>query len=263
MSENLHVKVTGNGSSNLILLHGLFGAGNNLGQLARAFRDDFTVYSVDLPDHGKSPWSSVPSIEGYAKAVAHWLIEHDLPQAIVVGHSLGGKVAMQLALDFPFLVQKLVILDIAPITYSSRHDSVFRALNAVSDARVTSRTDARAILAHYLEEPRVADFLLTNAELGADGVLKWRFNLPGLQSGYERILGEVKASGEDISPVSAPTLVLRGELSDYVNEPYERLFAPLFSVFDVRTVIGAGHWLHQEKTAEVYREAQRFIDRKV
>ena len=106
MAENLNVKVTGSGDKRLVLLHGLFGSANNLGQLARAFKEDYVVYSVDLPDHGKSPWLSEASVQVYAQALAAWLAENEIGQSRVIGHSLGGKVAMQLALD-PLLSKSL------------------------------------------------------------------------------------------------------------------------------------------------------------
>ena len=130
MAENLHVKVSGEGEANLVLLHGLFGSANNLGQLARAFKGDHRVLSVDLPDHGKSAWLSSSSVETYSESVAQWLIENGIEHCKVIGHSLGGKVAMQLALDHPSLVERLVVLDIAPVAYPSRHDDVFNALKS-------------------------------------------------------------------------------------------------------------------------------------
>ena len=95
MAQNLNVKVTGSGEKRLVLLHGLFGSANNLGQLARAFKEDYVVYSVDLPDHGKSPWLPEASVQVYAQALAAWLAENEIGQSRVIGHSLGGKVAMQ------------------------------------------------------------------------------------------------------------------------------------------------------------------------
>lgn len=260
MAENLNVKVTGNGDSNIVLLHGLFGSANNLGQLARAFTDNHQVYSVDLPDHGRSPWLPASSVGVYAEVVADWLTRNEVRQSRVIGHSLGGKVAMQLALDYPSLVEKLVVLDIAPVSYPSRHDNVFKSLRAVLTGRVSSRTDARAIMVPLLDEPRVADFLLTSARLNDVGLIEWRFNLEGLQAGYANILGSIASNREADGTFQGPMLVLRGELSDYVDSDSGDEFLPQFPQVDVVTVSGAGHWLHQEEAQAVEKVVRHFFD---
>ena len=107
MNIELHDSVLGDGPD-VVLLHGLFGQGSNLGSIARALQTEFRVHSPDLPDHGHSPWTDDPSIAGYAEAVGHWMATRDIPRAHVLGHSLGGKVAMELALSYPSLVDKLV-----------------------------------------------------------------------------------------------------------------------------------------------------------
>ena len=260
MAENLHVKVSGEGASNLVLLHGLFGSANNLGQLARAFNEDHRVFSVDLPDHGKSAWLTDASVEAYSEAVATWLRNNDITQCRVIGHSLGGKVAMQLALDYPSLVERLVVLDIAPVSYPSRHDNVFSALRAVLAEQVTSRVEAKAVMAPLLDEPRVADFLLTSARVGEGGSIEWRFNLEGLQSGYANILGAISPANKVTGVFPRPMLVLRGELSDYVSDESGDEFSSFFSEVYVVTVSGAGHWLHQEEAEVVQKAVRQFFD---
>ena len=260
MAENLHVKVSGEGASNLVLLHGLFGSANNLGQLARAFKEDHRVFSVDLPDHGKSAWLTYASVEAYSEAVATWLLNSGVEQCRVIGHSLGGKVAMQLALDYPSLVERLVVLDIAPVSYPSRHDNVFSALRAVLAEQVTSRVEAKAVMTPILDEPRVADFLLTSARASEDGSIGWRFNLEGLQSAYKKILGAISPTVRGTKVFPRPVLVLRGELSDYVSDDSGDEFSSFFSEVDVVTVSGAGHWLHQEEAEVVQKVVRQFFD---
>ena len=178
MAEQLHVKTSGEGDSNVVLLHGLFGSGNNLGQIARGLKEDHRVHSVDLPDHGRSDWLSQPSIQGYANCVAAWMDDQQLSNCCVIGHSLGGKVAMQLAINRPELIKRLVILDISPMAYTvRRHDHIFAGLNAVKAAGVKTRADAREVLLAHIEESSVADFLLTSAYTDESGLIDWRFNL--------------------------------------------------------------------------------------
>ena len=260
MAENLNVKVSGEGCSHLVLLHGLFGSANNLGQLARAFKGEYRVLSVDLPDHGRSSWLAAPSVEAYAEVVATWLIDNGIEQSKVIGHSLGGKVAMQLALDYPLLVERLVILDISPLSYPSRHDNVFSALRAVLAAGVTSRGEAKSVMEPLLDEPRFADFLLTSAQLSNDGTIEWRFNLEGLQAGYKNILAAIAPTRDTGGMFPGSVLVLRGELSDYVTNNSQDAFLSFFSHVDVVTVLGAGHWLHQEEAAFVHKAVRYFFD---
>ena len=144
MADQLHVKTAGEGDVDVVLLHGLFGSGNNVGQLARGLRDDCRVHTIDLPDHGRSAWLPSASIQAYAHSVASWLDERKLSECFVVGHSLGGKVAMQLAVNRPDLIAGLVVLDISPVAYTvRRHDHIFEALRTATASRPQTRAEAR------------------------------------------------------------------------------------------------------------------------
>ncbi len=255
MSEGLQVKVTGEGYKPLVLLHGLFGSGQNLGQLARGLADSFTVYSVDLPDHGRSPWSDSCSIDSYADTLIEWLTNTIAEPVHLAGHSLGGKVAMAIARQRPALVTKLVILDIAAVDYPSRHDAVFRALRAVEQARLASRSEARALMTTILDEPRIADFLLTNAVIDAEAGLQWRFNLSGIQSGYPNLL----VAGDYPHGFAGPTLLMRGAQSDYVTDESIERMKTLFPLLSAITIGDAGHWLHQEQTESVLQAFRTFL----
>lgn len=255
MSEGLQVKVTGEGYKPLVLLHGLFGSGQNLGQLARGLADSFTVYSVDLPDHGRSPWSDSCSIDSYADTLIEWLTNTIAEPVHLAGHSLGGKVAMAIARQRPALVTKLVILDIAAVDYPSRHDSVFRALRAVEQARLASRSEARALMTTILDEPRIADFLLINAVIDAEAGLQWRFNLSGIQSGYPNLL----VAGDYPHGFAGPTLLMRGAQSDYVTDESIEKMKSLFPLLSAITIGDAGHWLHQEQTESVLQAFRTFL----
>jgi len=254
VSEGLQVRVTGEGDKPLILLHGLFGSGQNLGQLARGLSDSFTVYSVDLPDHGRSAWSDECSIDSYADTLMGWLNNTIAEPVDLVGHSLGGKVAMAIARQRPALVAKLVILDIAAVDYPSRHDSVFRALRAVEQANLASRSEARELMTTILDEPRIADFLLTNAVVDPAG-LRWRFNLNGIQSGYPNFL----VAGEYPHGFAGPTLLMRGAQSDYVSDESIEKMKNLFPLLSAITIDSAGHWLHQEQTELVLQAIRTFL----
>mgnify|MGYP003324903524 FL=1 len=260
MAEQLHVKTSGEGDSNVVLLHGLFGSGNNLGQLARGLKEGHRVHSVDLPDHGRSEWLPQASIQSYARCVAAWMDDQQLTNCCVIGHSLGGKVAMQLAVNRPELLQRLVILDISPMAYTvRRHDHIFAGLNAVKASGVKTRADAREVLLEHIDEAPVADFLLTSAYTGDSGLTDWRFNLAQLEADYRHMLSGIEVQEARGLPCQIPSLVVRGANSGYVPKNTKQDFSHLFGVLNVVTVKNAGHWLHQEQTETVLSIILRFI----
>ena len=191
MSITLHDSVIGEGPD-VVLLHGLFGQGSNLGGIARALQDEFRVHSPDLPDHGHSEWMAEASIPAYADAIAQWMEERHLPAAHFVGHSLGGKVAMQLALTQPALVDKLVIADIAPVAYPPSHEGVFAGMAAVAGAGCKNRQEAGAILAEHVAEEGVRQFLLLSLMKTEDGTFAWRLNREGLEKHYPEFRAAVE-----------------------------------------------------------------------
>lgn len=254
MTVRLHHTRSGEGSP-VVLLHGLFGSGSNLGALARALQDSRAVYSVDLPDHGRSGWLDELTLANMASSVGAWMAHQGLPSAQFVGHSLGGKVAMQLALAQPRLVSSAVVADIAPVDYPPHHDGVFAALDAVAAAQCTSRQAAQAMMARHLEELQVIQFLLTSLRREADGVYRWRFNLEGLKRGY----GAVRAAPAAAAPYPGPVLFIKGGESDYIREEHRSRILHLFPRASVKIMPGCGHWLHAERPGLFNSLVRRFV----
>ncbi len=260
MAEQLHVKTSGEGDSNIVLLHGLFGSGNNLGQIARGLREQHRVHSVDLPDHGRSDWLPQATIQAYARCVASWMDDQQLMNCSVIGHSLGGKVAMQLAVNRPDLMARLLVLDISPMAYTvRRHDHIFAGLNAVKAARTKTRAEAREILLRHVDEPEIADFLLTSAHVNSSAVIDWRFNLAQLEADYRQMLSGIEVQEAKSLPCQLPVLVVRGADSNYVAKTTKQDCAHLFGALSMVTVKNAGHWLHQEQTETVLAIIRRFL----
>jgi esterase len=171
----------------------------------------------------------------------------------VLGHSLGGKVAMQLALRYPERVQRLAIADIAPVGYAPHHQAIFAGLQAIDLVHLRQRSDAEPILAQFIEEPAVRLFLLKS--LYRDGEqFRWRFNLPVLIDSYRELLAA--PHGE---PFNGPTLFIKGELSDYIVAEYEPAIRKLFPNFTFKSIAGTGHWLHAEKPAAFNKLIQQFL----
>lgn len=228
----------------VLLLHGLFGAGDNLGALAKALMDEFRVVQVDLRNHGRSPHSNVMSFAAMAADIALLQDTLGIERSHVLGHSLGGRVAMQLALHDAARVQRLVVADIAPVAYAPHHAEIFAALQTLDLENIANRGEVDAQLARSIPEIGVRQFLLKSLYKDGD-VWRWRFNLPVLQSNYAEI-----TVAQDGEPFMGPTLFIRGELSDYIQPKYEEAMRALFPRFELKMIAAAGHWLHGEKPEE-------------
>lgn len=249
----LHFKVAGDGEP-LILLHGLFGSLENLGAVARLLASDFKVYSVDLPNHGRSAHQDRVGLAQMARAVSHWMAEIDLREAALIGHSLGGKVAMEVALTHPKRVASLVVIDIAPVRYPPRHQDVFAGLNAVELSALASRADADAALAAHVQDPAVRSFLLKNL-VKSDVGFQWRMHLADIKRQYPQLIDENRTDAVCL----APTLFLKGGASDYIRAEHQQAIARRFPQAEFKVVANAGHWLHAEKPELTVTLIRKFL----
>lgn len=249
----LNFKKSGRGPS-LVLIHGLFGSLENLGGIARLLQDQFTVYSVDLPNHGRSPHSNPSSLPLMSEQVAQWMATEGLHDVYILGHSLGGKVGMELALTHPALVRKLVVMDIAPIAYGAHHDDVFSGLLALEPETLASRKEADEKLAAYVPELPVRSFLLKNLNKTPDG-FQWRMNLPTLHRCYAQL---IQANKADVV-FDKPTLFLKGGNSPYIREEHREAILSRFPKTQLKVVANTGHWLHAEKPEIVAKLAEKFL----
>ncbi|MFK7831025.1 MAG: alpha/beta fold hydrolase [Congregibacter sp.] len=250
----LYATVRGAGAP-VILLHGLFGMGSNLGALARALEPAYEVHQLDLPNHGRSYWSARMDITEMADAVSRYIQQHlsgRVPR--VAGHSLGGKVAMQLALSHPEQVAALVMADIAPLSYAASHANVFAAIGAVRDAPPSSRKDAATLMTAHVEEEGVRQFLLLSLKRDRDGLYRWRFNVEGLQENYAEML-RAPLGG----PFLGPALSIYGALSAYVGATGEVATRALFPSAQFHVVADTGHWLHAEKPEAFNLQVLHFL----
>ncbi|MFW5745813.1 MAG: alpha/beta fold hydrolase [Spirochaetota bacterium] len=238
----------------LVMLHGLFGSGDNLRGLGRAFEDRFTVVYPDLPNHGDSPHSDDVGYGVLAEAVATLVERGDFPRVAVAGHSMGGKVAMRLALDRPDLVAALVVLDMAPRRYEPSHGAIFDALLALPVDEVESRADADRMLADAIPSRPVRSFLLKNL-VKEDGAYRWRLNLPVLKREYVTILG-----WEGEGAFEGPALFVGGAKSKYLDPARDDdLVRAHFPQARIEMLDGAGHWIHSERPDDVRRLMSDFL----
>ena len=236
----------------LLIAHGLFGSGRNWGAVAKRLAADRRVVTVDMRNHGDSPWSDDHTYPALAADLAEVLEETGAP-ADVLGHSMGGKAAMVLALTRPDLVRRLIVADIAPAAYGHSQSHLIAAMRAVDLSRVSRRSEADAQLAEHVETPGVRAFLLQSLDVQEKC---WRLNLDALERQMDLITGWPEIGGR----FDGPTLFLSGAASDYVQPEHHATIRALFPDAGFRQVEGAGHWLHAEKPRAVEAEVRDFLE---
>lgn len=247
---------SGEGEHCIVLLHGLFGQVRNLGALARALSARYRVISIDLPGHGDSPHANRYTHATMAESVHRTLVALQLQHYMLLGHSLGGKVAMRLALAYPDAVRRLMVLDIAPVQYEPRHEQVFNALLQVEPEKLRSRSEADEVLARSLPEPAMRQFLLQNLRRSDNGYA-WKCDLEGLRGSYAALSAAVEAGNGN--PYARPALFLGGGRSDYLLPEHEPLLHALFPAARLEFLPNAGHWLHAEAPSKCAELALKFF----
>ncbi len=254
----LHYRESGQGAP-LVILHGLFGTLDNWQTLARRWAEvGYRVISVDLRNHGRSPHSPEHTYTAMAEDVLGLFDQLGLgPDTTLLGHSMGGKVAMRFALDYPNRLSKLIVVDIAPRASDMRHqDEILAGLNAVDFTQCNGRQAADDALARHISNFGVRQFLLKNLYRQDDNSFAWRINLPVLTA-------EMAAIGTEITgtqPFLKPALFINGGTSDYIDATDKLHGIPaLFPNSQVATVLDAGHWVHSEKPDEVFGLVQDFM----
>lgn len=240
----------------LVLIHGLFGNLDNLAVIRRHFQKTCNVVSIDLPDHGESPHTQGFSFRECAEGIAAIIENTEAKQVHLLGHSLGGKAAMMTALHYPTLIRALIVADIAPVTYSARHNDIIRGLRNVDLDKVTKRSDADKQLAQIITEPGIRQFLLKSLYQDDKSNWQWRFNLEGIAAHYDAIRSWPDTDLE----FTKDTLFIKGSRSDYLSSAYKDNVMRLFPTAKARVIDGAGHWLHAEKPEAFNRVVERFLD---
>ncbi|HAT2783156.1 esterase [Citrobacter koseri] len=243
-AQNLH------NNSPIVLVHGLFGSLDNLGVLARDLVADHDIIQVDMRNHGLSPRDPVMDYPAMAQDLLDTIDAEGIEKATFIGHSMGGKAVMALTALAPERIDQLVAIDIAPVDYHvRRHDEIFAAINAVTDAGAETRQQAATVMRQHLQEEGVIQFLLKSF---IDG--EWRFNVPVLWEQYPHIVG-----WETIPAWDRPALFIPGGNSPYVTEAYRHDLLAQFPQARAHVIAGAGHWVHAEKPDAVLRAIRRYL----
>lgn len=241
-------------SPTLVFIHGLFGDMNNLGVIARAFSDHYDVLRLDLRNHGHSFHAKAMNYALMAEDVLAVIRHLDLKKVILIGHSMGGKTAMKLTALAPDLVEKLIVIDIAPVAYGNHgHQDVFNALFAVKAAQPATRQAAKPILEQHIQDPDVVQFMLKSFDAGSPDY--FRFNLTALFDNYPHLM--------DWEPVhsNTPTLFIKGGNSNYIQSKDSEIILEQFPHATSFTINGCDHWVHAEKPDFVIRAIERFLNK--
>ncbi len=234
-----------------LIVHGLYGSARNWGVIAKRLSSETQVVAVDMRNHGQSPHLPSHSYTDMAADLAA-VIEHLGAPAAVIGHSMGGKASMVLSLTRPELVSRLLVADIAPVTYSHTQLPFIRAMQAVDVGAVTTRGDVDAQLATSVDDPTLRSFFTQSFDLASRS---WRLNLDVLAAEMDKIIGFPEISGV----YTGPTLFLSGADSDYVTRDHRPTITGLFPSARFAKIPGAGHWLHAEKPREFEAAARAFL----
>lgn len=258
MKELLHSKIYGAGNSGipLVVLHGLFGMADNWGSFGRSFGEKRQIHLLDLRNHGRSFHSDGMSIEDMVDDLRTYISSIGVEKVLLLGHSLGGKVAMQFAFDHPTEVEKLIIADIAPKAYPPHHEDIFNALCAVDIENMDNRKDVQTKLESYLDDPGVIQFLLKNVYIQENRKLGWRFNLDVLKHKYAEFI----TVGIKPGVYTGPTLFLAGEKSRYILPEDKVSIREQFPNVSFETIPHAGHWVQAENPQAVDKFVVEFLD---
>ncbi|AMC10931.1 alpha/beta hydrolase [Lutibacter profundi] len=250
----LHSTILGKGMP-LLILHGYFGMSDNWKSLGNKFAENFQVHLIDQRNHGRSFHSDDFDYELLVEDLYQYIQYHNLQNIILLGHSMGGKVAMLFAVTFPELMNKLIVADISPRAYKPHHQQILEALNEVNFSIHNTRKKVEEVLKIYIKEQGIIQFLLKNVYWKEKGKLDYRFNLQSLTEN-NAVVGEALPS---FTHFEGDTLFLKGENSNYITTKDKPLILAHFPNAQIVTVKNAGHWLHAENPTQFYNEVVRFL----
>lgn len=251
----LHSTILGKGQPFLIL-HGYFGMSDNWKTLGNQFAENYQVHLIDQRNHGRSFHSDDFDCELLAEDLYAYIQHYKLEKVLLLGHSMGGKVAMLFAVTYPELVDKLIIADISPKYYEPHHQSILAALNSVNFSLHNTRSKVEEALRIYMKDEGVLQFMLKNVFRKNKQTLAFRFNLHSLTVNNSEV-GEALPS---FTHFDGPTLFLKGENSNYITSEEIPLINAHFANAKIVTVKNAGHWLHAENPTQFYSEVISFLN---
>lgn len=249
----LNYKKFGNGEP-LIILHGLFGSLDNWQTLAKKFAENYEVFILDARNHGFSPHKNEFNYEVMADDVYEFIIKNSIINPAILGHSMGGKTAMQFAMNYPNKLSKLIVADIAPKSYPVYHEKIIEGMETLDFNKINTRKKADEELAKYIPEIAVRQFILKNLHWKEKGKLAWKFNLPVIKKNINLVGHELN----NIQPFNKPTLFIRGSYSNYILPTDYQDIKEIFPLADIQT-LDAAHWVHAEKQKDFFEVVSNFL----
>lgn len=251
---HLHSRIQGEGPP-LVILHGFLGSLDNWRVMSKRFARDFEVYSLDLRNHGRSPHSQLMSYPVMAEDVHELVAEHGLTAPSVLGHSMGGKVGMELATQYPDAVEKLVIVDYAPKAYPPAHRPILLAMRAIDLNTHNSYGEVGDALSAAIADPAVRQFIMTNLTRDADGKFHWRFGLDEIIENYDELTKPVVADKQ----FTKSACFIRAGRSDFVQDSDLTAIREVFPRAEFKTIANASHWVHIDAPDEFQTVVTNFL----
>lgn len=239
----------------LIVLHGLFGSARNWAGHARSLADTHHVYALDLRNHGSSGRAMTMTYEEMAEDVAGFIADEDLSAPLVLGHSMGGKVAMQLALNAPDLIRALMVVDIAPVSYGHDMLDYIAAMQMLDLSGEQRRAELEEELRGEVNDPGISAFLMTNLER-ANGGFQWRINLTAISAGMSAISAFSPPPG---ATYDGPAVFIAGSESSYIRDSHRERITELFPRSRTVTIKDANHWVHADQPEAFLKTVNAFL----
>lgn len=243
----------------VIILHGIFGISDNWVTIGRRIAEEFEVFILDQRNHGQSPHSSTFNYYSLVDDLYEFIEDHQLVNPIIIGHSMGGKVAMNFALDNPAKVDKLIVVDISLRHYSARqeHMEIVRAMLSVNFDHVTSRNEVEELISASVKSPRIRMFIMKNLYRIGKNRLSWRLNVKDIYENIENVFEGIS------SPYTfeKPALFVKGGNSDYIIEEDIDSILKNFPLAQFKTIEGASHWVHADKPDELCAIFSEFLNK--
>lgn len=251
---NLHFRTLGEGQP-LIILHGLMGSCDNWLTVSKPLSEKYQLFIVDQRNHGRSPWSEEFNYDVMVQDLSDFIHQHNIIDPIILGHSMGGKIAMKFASENPTLLKKLIVVDISPRYYPPHHQDVLAGLNAIDLDILQNRVEADHILSQHISSFDVRQFLLKNLYRNEENKFAWRINLDVINAAIDNI-GEALPSNLTFNK---PTLFIGGALSDYINENDKIEIKNTFTNSEVIMIENANHWVQATQPLAFLEAVNNFI----
>jgi len=242
----------------LLILHGLFGISDNWVSFGKKIAElGFEVFIIDQRNHGQSPQSASFNYLALVDDLFEFIDEHEIERPIILGHSMGGKVAMRFAIENPDYVSKLIVVDISLRNYKARahHKEIIKAMKQVDFSKISTRKQVDSILQESIKDERIRLFVMKNLHRIDKDQFEWRLYLDGICNNLDEMFDGINAN----EPFEKPTLIIKGGASDYIQEQDIPLFKKTFPISQIQTIEGTSHWVHAEAPVLFYNLVSEFI----